>query len=190
MSSNIFFTSDTHWYHTNILQFCSQTRPCATVGEMNERLIYQWNRTVPKNGTVYHLGDVTFSSKPEQLEAIVSQLNGTIHLILGNHDYAIRKSDRLRGLFASVSDYKRININKRAVIACHYPIRSWDMQHHGSYHVYGHCHGALEHTPYGKSMDVGIDARPNGDMSPWSYEEIDEILSNRTNVNSDVNSSL
>ena len=28
-------------------------------------------------------------------------------------------------------------------------------------------------------MDVGIDTRPTGDMKPWSWEEIDEILSKK-----------
>jgi len=48
---------------------------------------------------------------------------------------------------------------------------------HGGYHLYGHTHGNYQHP--GRAMDVGIDSRPNGDMRPWSWEEIDEILSKK-----------
>ena len=50
---------------------------------------------------------------------------------------------------------------------------------HGGYHLYGHVHGNLQLE--GRAMDVGIDARPTGDMKPWSWEEIDEILSKKRN---------
>lgn len=46
--------------------------------------------------------------------------------------------------------------------------------HHGSYHLYGHVHGSVQIE--GRAMDVGIDARPEGDMKLWSWEEVDDIL--------------
>ena len=55
---NLFFTSDTHFFHEGIIKFCN--RPFATVEEMNETLIRNWNETVPENGTVFHLGDFAF----------------------------------------------------------------------------------------------------------------------------------
>lgn len=36
-SSRLFFTSDTHFYHANIIRFCE--RPFRNVEEMNETLI-------------------------------------------------------------------------------------------------------------------------------------------------------
>ena len=40
--SGVFFTSDTHFNHTNIIRFCS--RPFKDVEHMNETLIANWNR--------------------------------------------------------------------------------------------------------------------------------------------------
>lgn len=40
----VWFTSDTHFYHENILRYCS--RPFKDISEMNETLIRRWNETV------------------------------------------------------------------------------------------------------------------------------------------------
>lgn len=51
----IWFTSDTHFGHKNILRFCK--RPWNTVEEMDEGLIQNWNKVVGKDDIVFHLGD-------------------------------------------------------------------------------------------------------------------------------------
>ena len=42
----VFFTSDTHFKHANIIKFCE--RPFGSIEEMNEALIANWNRVVGK----------------------------------------------------------------------------------------------------------------------------------------------
>ena len=42
--NKVFFTSDTHFYHANIINFCK--RPFANVETMNEALIENWNAVV------------------------------------------------------------------------------------------------------------------------------------------------
>lgn len=42
----VFFTSDTHFNHANIIKFCE--RPFGSIEEMNEALIANWNRVVGK----------------------------------------------------------------------------------------------------------------------------------------------
>jgi calcineurin-like phosphoesterase family protein len=177
--TNTYFTSDTHFGHHNIRKFCPETRLGDTTEEMDRLLIECWNATVPPNGTVYHLGDFSFAENDEDIKKVVKKLHGRIHLILGNHDTIIEHTASLRAMFASVQHYKRIALNRHKIIMFHYPARSWDKMRAGAYHLFGHVHGALDGQPHGRSMDVGIDARPNGDMRPWSFEEIDEILSQR-----------
>lgn len=53
--AKVFFTSDTHFTHANIIRFCS--RPFKNVEEMDETMIANWNRVVGENDIVFHLGD-------------------------------------------------------------------------------------------------------------------------------------
>ena len=78
----IWFTSDLHFGHRNILKFCK--RPWDTVEEMDEGLIQNWNRVVGKDDLVFNLGDFAFATNGRWKE-LLSQLNGHHYLILGNH---------------------------------------------------------------------------------------------------------
>ena len=53
--NKVFFTSDTHFYHGNIIRFCN--RPFKSVEMMNETIISNWNNTVGQDDIVFHLGD-------------------------------------------------------------------------------------------------------------------------------------
>lgn len=55
----IWFTSDTHFGHNNIMKFCQ--RPWKTVEEMDNALIQNWNSVVGENDIVFHLGDFAFA---------------------------------------------------------------------------------------------------------------------------------
>ena len=52
----IFFTSDLHFGHENVLRF--DNRPFETVEEMDDELIKRWNDKVAKGDLVYVLGDL------------------------------------------------------------------------------------------------------------------------------------
>ena len=80
---HIFFTSDTHFGHTNIMKYCK--RPFETVEEMDQTIIDNWNSVVRPEDIVFHLGDFGFCGSL-RLREIVDQLNGKIYLITGNHD--------------------------------------------------------------------------------------------------------
>lgn len=171
---NIFFTSDTHYWHKNILKFCPNTRTGSCVEEMNEILIQRHNEKVSPSSTVYFLGDFSFGTASETKQ-ILSRLNGYKHLIYGNHDKVIKSDASIIRMFESVQEYRSIHLDKKKVVLFHYPMREWDQVHRGAYHLYGHVHGGMDSTVWGRSMDVGIDTRK--DMAPWSWEEIDARLS-------------
>lgn len=79
----IWFTSDTHFNHTNILRYCA--RPFESVAHMNSVLVANWNACVAPDDTVYHLGDFAMGDR-ERIPDILAQLNGNLVLVPGNHD--------------------------------------------------------------------------------------------------------
>lgn len=171
--TKIWFTSDNHFGHKRIHEFCPETRQhISDVNVMNEKMIEVWNKTVGDDDTVYILGDFSFM-KPKETENVLRRLNGKKILVKGNHDNWLNAE--LEAYFVSVHDYKKVTIDGKKVIMFHYPIWEWENMHHGSYHLFGHVHGGT--TVPGRAMDVGIDARPQKDFGLWSWGEIDAKLS-------------
>lgn len=84
---NIFFISDTHFGHSNILTFKkddgSHLREFDDVHHMNETMIHNWNTVVQTGDKVYHLGDVVFG---KEFIPLLGFLKGQKVLIKGNHD--------------------------------------------------------------------------------------------------------
>jgi len=166
----IWFTSDTHFGHKNILQLSN--RPFATVDEMNETIIANWNARVKPGDDVYHLGDVALCSRGK-LRDILSRLNGNIHLIRGNHE---ESASELPERFTWMKDYHELEIDdaeahkgKRLLVLCHYAMRVWNASHYGTWHLYGHSHGELPDDPASLSFDIGVDCHG---FRPLSYEEV------------------
>lgn len=183
----IFFTSDNHFSHENILKkFCPNTRQGSDSEEMNQLMIKAWQTQVMPDDIVYMLGDVFFCSCTDAIN-ILDQLPGQKFLIYGNHDKVIRNNLSIRKKFAWIGEYNEIDLfsgnDRRKVILFHYPMYEWNRMYQGSYHLYGHIHSRYGEQPHpiigGRCMDVGIDSRPKSDMTLWSWEEIDQILSKR-----------
>ena len=86
MQPRVYLTSDTHFYHKNILNLEPNRKVLGeTVEEMNQSLIERWNSVVRKDDLVIHLGDVSFGNKEKTL-AIMCKLKGRKFLVMGNHD--------------------------------------------------------------------------------------------------------
>jgi len=85
MSKDIWVTSDTHFFHENIIQYCG--RPFANAELMNEALVDRWNSVVKPGDKVYHLGDVGMGAGCyQELGGLLTRLHGSKRLIVGNHD--------------------------------------------------------------------------------------------------------
>lgn len=170
-SGEMWFTSDTHFGHKNILKYSSESRG-ETVEEMDERLIERWNSRVSIKDTVWHLGDVCFGDP-----IILWRLNGKINLIVGNHDQKNLKFDCFSRRFDRIENYVELKtpISNIKTVLFHFPITSWNKKHYGAVHLHGHCHGKLDEVLSGR-MDVGVDTHPN--LVPYSIEEIKIQLEN------------
>ena len=83
MKPNVFLTSDWHIGHENCLKFDS--RPFNNLDHMHRVLINNYNASVKDGDVCYFLGDIGVSST-EKTKEVISQLNGTKVLVLGNHD--------------------------------------------------------------------------------------------------------
>lgn len=79
----IYFTSDHHFGHENIIRLCG--RPFDSVKEMNDAMVERWNNVVADEDTVYVVGDFALGKISETLQ-YVGKLNGKKILIVGNHD--------------------------------------------------------------------------------------------------------
>jgi calcineurin-like phosphoesterase family protein len=166
--ARIFFTSDTHFGHENILKFCPNTRPFKTIEEHDRAIIANWQAQVQPEDVVYHLGDVMFCNEQRGFN-ILSQLPGQKYLVWGNHDKVVANSQRIKNLFVGIDNYREIKIEGHPIVLFHFPIFEWNKMHHGSFHFYGHVHG--NSTVPGRAQDVGIDPR-GGDMKLWTWEEL------------------
>ncbi len=176
--SDIWHISDTHFGHANIIKYSN--RPYANVDEMNEMMIQEWNKLVKPGDNVYHNGDFAFMSV-DRLEKLLWRLNGSIHLVLGNHDKEIIKNrNRLlkHGKFATIQHYNELKVGGQMVVLFHYGMRVWNKSHHGSILLYGHSHGSL--PPYGKSVDVGVDCKEiTSEYRPIHLDEVLKYMSKR-----------
>ncbi len=171
----VFFTSDTHFHHQNIIKFCG--RPFRDAEDMNEELIRRWREKVPSGGVVFHLGDFG-SGGGAQWTSILDRLTGKIILIVGNHDLKfLRQSVMAR--FGGVAQQMSIKIGSQAIYLNHYPFLCYGGAYRDTWQLYGHVHsGPLSKTgldhPRLKMLfplqyDVGVD---NNDYAPISFYEL------------------
>lgn len=170
--SNIYFTSDTHFFHERVIEYSS--RPFNTVYEMNEALVTNWNAHVQPDDIVWHLGDFALKCNYTQTEKILHRLNGNIHFIYGNHDKIIEKNqDKLlsSGLLKSIQHYKEFEYNGYRFVLFHYALRTWHWAFRGTIHCFGHSHNKL--PPFKRSLDVGVDSTViTTEYRPVSIDEI------------------
>lgn len=86
---NTYFISDFHIAHFNIMSYCN--RPFHTTDEMDKHIIKVFNSVVKPEDTVIFGGDFALKARREYLQYIFQQLNGTLHLVKGNHDSSKKK---------------------------------------------------------------------------------------------------
>lgn len=183
---HIFFTSDSHYGHSNIIWMCK--RPYTNVEEMNRKLIENWNNVVKPDDLVFHLGDFAFGGQP-LWRSIREQLNGNIILIKGNHDNRNLKNG-CKVLFDGVYDQVKFYIENRCIYLNHYPFLcyggSYRSEKDAVFQLFGHVHSGPNSTgldnarlkmlfPY--QYDVGVD---NNNYTPVSWEQIKEIIHEQT----------
>ena len=179
----IYFVSDTHFGHDNILRFCK--RPFSNIEEMDRTLIENWNKKVPEDGLVFHLGDFAWGGYPFW-KKIREQLNGEIILIKGNHDMKNCTPTAEKELFKYSTWQMYIQIEGRKVVLNHYPFLCYAGTYRDPkglvFQCYGHCHSGNNQTGldiprlvhiFPTQYDVGVD---NNNYEPISWKELNEKI--------------
>lgn len=157
----IYFTSDTHFGHKNVIEYCS--RPFSSVEEMDAEIVRRWNARVGTDDTVYHLGDFAFGPKGFA-RSILEQLKGRVILVRGNHDGS---ASRCRDVgFAQVADRLELDagVEEGPITLTHEPCAYAAAD--GLY-LNGHVHEAWKvrrwvTRPDLTSINVGVDQ--------WGFE--------------------
>lgn len=187
----IWFTSDTHFNHKNVISYCN--RPWANVDEMNEGLIKNWNERVGKCDHVYVLGDFHFGST-KKCKEILSRLKGYKILVKGNHDALAHKM--IAAGFDQVLENEVLKLpNGERVFLSHFPFypdaaerqagflagKEIDMRYMHKRIVrretenlvllHGHVHQAW--TVHNGQINVGVDVH---DWKPLSHEQIQNMI--------------
>lgn len=172
--SNLFFTSDEHYGHANIIKFCN--RPFKNIWESRDVIVAKHNAKVPKGSITYHLGDMFWRTFPlkEALDTL-NALNGQHYFIWGNHDELIERNEILQAGFIGIKDLHVIQSHDPKIVLCHYAMRTWRGSHRGTWQLYGHTHATLPDAGT-LNIDVGVDA---WDFAPVAIEEIEAVMRNK-----------
>lgn len=128
-----YLTSDTHFFHENILKF--ERKKFKSITEHNNKIMNLFEELTSYD-ELYLIGDVGNFDK-ELLERW-NNLKCKKILIFGNHD---KKKTFYREIFDEAYDYP-IYLNKRIVLS-HYPI----VVNKDVINVHGHLHGATLSLP-------------------------------------------
>lgn len=151
---------------------------------MNEAIINNWNKVIGPEDIIFCLGDIALGGSGAW-NTLIPQLNGKIHLVLGNHDCRNWR-ESYRNLFESVSEQLTVEIDKKTFILTHFPL----LCYHGTWgtemnviNLIGHVH-TLKANNNGKDFerlqylfptqyDVGVDFN---DYRPVSFKEVMEKI--------------
>lgn len=194
---NLFATSDWHVGHANVLIF--DQRPFKDLNHMHRVLVNNYNARVGNDDVCFFLGDMGMGKK-EVLKKVISQLNGTKVLILGNHDG--NTFSMYNQGFDVVMNSGIIYMGDKRISMSHCPLpgipreaperglkdgENWhgERKNHRfmskdltvDYHLHGHVHKAREEKDRftDRQFDVGVRAN---NYSPVSFSEIESWIAN------------
>lgn len=137
----LFFISDLHLFHENIIKYCN--RPFKDAREMTEHCLNKWNETITDEDQVVFLGDFIIGYKDPKgvSEYIYECLNGEKHFIRGNHDSDEKISDKVNWIKKSDDNLYITHYRGYDLVLSHFP---FDRKHlkplTNRIMIHGHTH--------------------------------------------------
>lgn len=169
----IYFTSDTHFGHENIIKYCN--RPFKNSNQMNNVLIRNYNEIVTNDDVVYFLGDMMMSNDKHYLERLIQKMKGRKILISGNHD-RLKPFDYVEIGFESVHTSLTIEYYEVDFRLIHDPAAFCDRKEDCIY-LYGHLHTTQIDIPNSHCCCV-----EQNEYKPISIDDIFDKIEERMKV--------
>ena len=160
----IYFTSDQHFRHKNIIKYCE--RPFATIDDMETAIIKRYNKKVSPNDTVFFVGDFSLYIKMEELNYFLKNMHGFKILIKGNHD----RLSRNKYLEAGFDEFCKTGVTLK------YKNKSFYVTHRprylgaADYVICGHVHQIYKMRD--NFINIGVDV---WNFCPVGIEEIYQL---------------
>jgi calcineurin-like phosphoesterase family protein len=183
---NRWLTSDVHIGHAAVIDYCK--RPFTSLEHMHEEIIKRWNSRVKPEDLIYVCGDFALCSYKEFVP-LAKQLNGTIKLVLGNHDHYSQAQYNALGI--EVCHELKLKIAGQMCRLSHYPyalpwykrpfafkseLRFMEKRPPkipGEFLIHGHVHTKYKMAQ--NRIHVGQDA---WNHYPVSFREIESLMNN------------
>lgn len=161
----IYFTSDLHFCHDR--EFMFKPRGFNNIDDHDKTIVANWNAIVKDDDEVYILGDLMLNDNQKGI-ALLRQLKGKLHIILGNHDTSARIElyktlpNVIEVVYATIVKY-----NNYSFYLSHYPTITGNIEkpkraQHLLYNLYGHTH---QQTNFYNNIffiyHVGLDSHEN-----------------------------
>ena len=164
----LWITSDSHFGHRSMIDVFkkadgSPARPFASVDEMDEVMLTNWNARVKPGDHVWHLGD--FAMKAVYLLKYGPMLNGRKRLIRGNHDIFKTK----QYLAAGFEEIRGVSVLNKLVFT-HIPIHPLSMARFRA-NVHGHTHDQPDYDHRYLNMSV-----ERMDYTPQPIEVVEDMV--------------
>jgi len=164
----IFFTSDHHFGHENIIQYCD--RPFRDAYHMDEVMALKWNQAVPPDAKVFYLGDFMFYNKRDASLALQGLNFSKMIWIVGNHDRSPQWCEDLDPRIVALRGPIWLPLEGQYVRLSHEPA---EIPLSGGYiALHGHVHNEsdIRRVPWGGAFfNVGVD---KNNFRPWRWTEI------------------
>lgn len=150
MKGNIYFMSDLHIGHENVIQF--DHRPFSSIQEMNDSIVKDLQTKLKPEDVLFDLGDMFWEVPWITCKSILDSIPvEKLYECPGNHHIAgnyYGPQARLSCCFTELADIFDIIVvkNKKTyrLSLSHFPIIDWNHKARGGLMIHGHCHGQID----------------------------------------------
>lgn len=164
MNLDTWVITDTHFFHTNMIEICDRPMNCDKI------MVENWMKLVQPEDTILHLGDIFMGpGAKEKAEELLPKLSGHKQMILGNHDRQTYLWYEKMGFEVIKQPDFHWEKNGKRVRISHYPEtidKNWSINIHGHIHNNGYAPG----TPYERDYR-NISVEVVG-YRPWRLRDI------------------